>query len=115
MRLETYPLPPGCCAVCRGNALPTIDLQVNTDDLPVEYGYEQSGWAYLCVNCVTEAARLCEMLTRREVEHLSAELAEVREDLARTRDLLGIARERAEALATIARTGDTPAHQEVPL
>jgi hypothetical protein len=75
--LDSYPLPPGCCAFCSGNASPLIDVGLNTDDLPVEMAVEQSGWVYVCVQCVFHMAHLLGGASPEYAERLKGELAEV--------------------------------------
>lgn len=108
--LDSYPLPPGCCAFCRGNATPLIDVGLNTDDLPVEMAVEQSGWVYVCAQCLTHMARMLGMVAGDEATALEKRLGNVKAERDRINDALIAAQ---VAIENLTRAGYAPADPEV--
>lgn len=99
--LDAYPLPPGCCALCRGTAVPLVDTNLNTEDMPVEFNVAQSGWVYVCRQCVFHMANLLGAPSPEEHNKVRARLAEVEEAYARTRDRLRHSEAAVDALSRI--------------
>ena len=73
--LDSYALPPGCCAFCKGTAVPFVDVGLNTDDMPVEFAIEQSGWVYVCHQCVFHMAHLLGGASPEYAERIKGEIA----------------------------------------
>lgn len=109
-RLDSYPLAPGCCALCRGNAAPLIDTGINTDDLPVEYAVEQSGWVYVCVQCVFHMAALLGGAGTEETRTLRERVRYLEGENARLSSALAAA---DTAIRSMTNAGYTPADPEV--
>ncbi len=107
---ESYPNAPGCCALCRGSNTPLIDVGLNTDDLPMEYGIEQSGWVYVCAQCVFHMGNLLGGLDPATAASVRERLAHVEVEYARCRDELAAAR---SAIASLQAAGYSPADPEV--
>ena len=108
--LDSYPLPPGCCAFCRGNATPLIDVGLNTDDLPVEMGVEQSGWVYVCVQCVKHMGHMVGMIDADRAKNLAVAANEAEMIAAGLRSRLTATE---NALVALQAAGYTPANPEV--
>lgn len=109
-KLDSYPLPPGCCALCRSTATPLIDPNLNTDDLPMELAIEQSGWVYICAQCVHHMTNLLGGLDPVTAGKLTARIAHVEAEYARCRDELATAK---AALRPLQAAGFLPADPEV--
>lgn len=108
--LDSYPLPPGCCALCKSNATPLIDTNLNTDDLPVEMNVEQSGWVYICVQCVKHMGAMMGMGDADLVSTLDRRVSELTAENAGLRDRLAAA---TEAINSLQAAGYAPANPEV--
>lgn len=108
--LDSYPLPPGACAFCRGNATPLIDVGLNTDDLPVEMAVEQSGWVYVCVQCVKHMGNMVGMSDAETTKKLAVQAMEAEAAAARLRDRLTATE---SAIAALQAAGYAPADPEV--
>lgn len=108
--LDSYPLPPGACAFCRSNATPLIDVGLNTDDLPVEFNVEQSGWVYVCVQCVKHMGTMMGMGDADLVAALDRRVGELTVENAALRDRLTAA---AAAISAMQAAGYAPANPEV--
>ena len=110
--LDSYPLPPGCCALCKGNATPLIDTELHTDDLPVEFAVEQSGWAYICVQCVMHMATMMGGVAPEQAERMTAAMARVVRENERVTATLVATQQALDALTAL-NAGYAPAQSEV--
>lgn len=106
--LSTYPMPPGCCAFCRGTSEPVIDTDMLSEDLMgPDFAPEIQGRVYICANCGNEVAQLLGALPAQAAQKLQNEREELRSEVGKLRIERDSLSKAVDALQKAGRTAPT--------